>query len=647
MTSTRSPRSVAGLAGLALVVALVAAFQALAPTVALAAPTPLFEGLMVQATDGAGHGYADGTTHPHLLSDGLAFSRPSDGGAYVKSFLSGQVTLVSVNPSGVKANQPSTVVAAGGHVVLFATAATNMGLGPPTALDLYERDVANRTTVRVNKVFNGTWAAVKPGEGSINGDGTLVAFTTATVPSHVAVYDVFGKGSFDVDQSTSHILSNGSSFAPSLAADARLVAFASVGTNLVSGDTNSTTDVFVRDLVNGTTKRVSTGTGGTQLNGASSEPSIDGDGQFVAFTSSATNGASADLNNSPDVFRKDTSGGTLLLISVGTGNGSTRGNGWSEQPAIDDDGQRVAFTSDATTFWGPLGGNGDVFIRDVVAGYTDLVTEQGDPIPDKGESNPVVNADATQVAFESSSTNLTATDTNAKPDAYEQERESLGPFEDWTGLAKQQRADFGASTASSAVAADAKALANGQLTPTHLISELAHAPAWAADREPVTRLYQAFFHREPDVGGLQHWVNKHQAGTKLAAIASEFAKSSEFAHDYGHVSNQQFVTLVYQNVLGRSPDTAGLDHWVAKMAGGLSRGGVMVAFSESSEGVRHLAPQVDALLVGLGMLGGPTVEPDPHTYQLAWSTEQAVGEPEAAAYQYLMSQPYFTRISHL
>jgi uncharacterized protein YkwD len=99
----------------------------------------------------------------------------------------------------------------------------------------------------------------------------------------------------------------------------------------------------------------------------------------------------------------------------------------------------------------------------------------------------------------------------------------------------------------------------------------------------VRRLYLAFFKREPDSAGSTFWVTKLTAGHPLGGIAGEFVKSAEFRSTYGHLSDAQFVTLVYQNVLGRAPDRAGHDYWIARMAQGMGRGSVMVNFSESAE----------------------------------------------------------------
>lgn len=101
--------------------------------------------------------------------------------------------------------------------------------------------------------------------------------------------------------------------------------------------------------------------------------------------------------------------------------------------------------------------------------------------------------------------------------------------------------------------------------------------------EQVRRLYIAFFKREPDAGGSAFWVNKIVNGYPLGQISAEFIKSSEFVTTYGRLSDGQFITMVYQNVMGRTPDSGGYAYWVEKMQQGMGRGGIMTNFSESAE----------------------------------------------------------------
>lgn len=101
----------------------------------------------------------------------------------------------------------------------------------------------------------------------------------------------------------------------------------------------------------------------------------------------------------------------------------------------------------------------------------------------------------------------------------------------------------------------------------------------------VARLYRAFFRRDADSAGLGYWVPKYRAGELcLDEIAEFFSRSSEFVRTYGSLANPEFVRRVYLNVLNREPDPDGYRHWATRLTyGGLSRGEMMVAFSESPE----------------------------------------------------------------
>jgi len=99
----------------------------------------------------------------------------------------------------------------------------------------------------------------------------------------------------------------------------------------------------------------------------------------------------------------------------------------------------------------------------------------------------------------------------------------------------------------------------------------------------IYRLYRAYFLREPDDAGFAYWYLDVAKGASLDKVSDVFAGSSEFRTRYGSIDDAHFVALVYQNVLGRAADAGGRSYWVARMAGGLSRGRVMRFFSESSE----------------------------------------------------------------
>lgn len=106
---------------------------------------------------------------------------------------------------------------------------------------------------------------------------------------------------------------------------------------------------------------------------------------------------------------------------------------------------------------------------------------------------------------------------------------------------------------------------------------------------PIIRLYDAAFDRAPDPGGLDYWTDQLSSGMTLETMASSFIASPEFASLYGaNPTNTQFVTLLYGNVLDRTPDSAGLDWWTNQLANGnYTRPGTLLGFSESLENIQR------------------------------------------------------------
>jgi Leucine-rich repeat (LRR) protein len=103
-------------------------------------------------------------------------------------------------------------------------------------------------------------------------------------------------------------------------------------------------------------------------------------------------------------------------------------------------------------------------------------------------------------------------------------------------------------------------------------------------RQSISRLYFAFFLRRSDHAGLMFWIGRRETDLAMTGIAVFFVTSDEFQSLYGSLSNGDFVSLVYQNVLSRAPDDAGLAFWTGQLdSSAISRGGLMVRFSESTE----------------------------------------------------------------
>ena len=98
------------------------------------------------------------------------------------------------------------------------------------------------------------------------------------------------------------------------------------------------------------------------------------------------------------------------------------------------------------------------------------------------------------------------------------------------------------------------------------------------------RLYQAAFDRVPDQGGLGYWIDQMDSGMGLSQVATGFINSAEFKALYGNnPSNAEFVTLLYDNVLHRTPDAGGYSYWMEQLSSGMTRENVLIGFSESTE----------------------------------------------------------------
>jgi Tol biopolymer transport system component len=151
---------------------------------------------------------------------------------------------------------------------------------------------------------------------------------------------------------------------PSISADGRFVVFFSDASNLVPEDTNRSIDIFVRDTLSNTTTRVSVDSEGNQGNSLSWRPSISGDGRFVVFSSDASNLVSGDTNNSRDIFVRDTLTNTTTRFSVGSeGN---QANESSFGGSISADGRVVVFESAASNLVpGDTNNTWDVFATEI------------------------------------------------------------------------------------------------------------------------------------------------------------------------------------------------------------------------------------------------------------------------------------------
>ena len=339
--------------------------------------------------------------------------------------MSGTLTRVSSGPNGQGNGfslRPS--LSANGTKVAFDSFATNLVAGDTNeATDVFIKDLTTGavTLANLGAGGQGNSFSLRP---SLSADGARVAFSS-NASNLVAgdtngVADVFVKdlatGAVVLVSTGANGPGNDASDAPSLSADGTRVAFTSYASNLVVGDANDRSDVFVRTLATGALLLVSTGASG-QGNDLSDTPSLSADGAKVAFTSFASNLVVGDANDRGDVFVKDLVTGAVTLVSTGA---SGQGNDVSDTPSISADGTRIAFSSFASNLVaGDANSAEDTLLKDLATGTIMLVTAGADGQQSEGAfPGPSISADGTRVAFSSPASNLVTGDTNGTDDVF-------------------------------------------------------------------------------------------------------------------------------------------------------------------------------------------------------------------------------------
>jgi Tol biopolymer transport system component len=354
----------------------------------------------------------------------------------------GNTTRVSVATGGGQANSGSfdPSISADGRYVAFVSAATNLVSGDTNgAWDIFVHDRQTGQTTRVSVATGGGQANLDSLDPSISADGRYVAFVSAATNlvsgdtnnfQDIFVHDRQTGQTTRVSVASDGTQANGHSYAPSISADGRYVAFASLASNLVSGDTNGAWDVFVHDRQTGETTRVSVASDGTQAIGFffGSSPSISADGRYVAFDSWATNLVSGDTNDKPDVFVHDRQTGQTTRVSVSSDG--TQANNGAIYPSISADGRYVAFESNSTNLVsGDTNSVTDIFVHDRQTGQTTRVSVSSDGTQANGgpgwSGNPSsISADGRYVAFHSYADNLVSGDTNSATDIFVHDRQT-------------------------------------------------------------------------------------------------------------------------------------------------------------------------------------------------------------------------------
>lgn len=316
-----------------------------------------------------------------ISSDGqLLVYRGVDSRIYVYNLQTATTTLVSKSSSGVTGNNSSDSpsISADGRYVVFASNATNLVSDDTNSWqDIFMHDLQTSTTTRI----------------SVTSDGTQL---------------------------------NQLSFYPSISGNGRYVVFSSRANNLVNNDTNGIQDIFLKDTQTGAISRLSVNSIGEESTGFqginyNDYGVISEDGKFVAMKSSAWNLVGNTHSGVHYIYLRDIELGTTIRIS----NSNTGGLPFNSSfgISISADGQYITYTSDASNIvFEDTNGYSDVFVYDRLLETTKLISSTSDGIQGTGSSGTSdISSNGNFTIFASTSTNLVSNDTNNSSDIFRRE----------------------------------------------------------------------------------------------------------------------------------------------------------------------------------------------------------------------------------
>ena len=367
---------------------------------------------------------------------------PGDTNGFTDKFVhdrqTGETIRVSVDSDGNQGNGYSlwvSSISGDGRFAAFSSFADNLVPGDTnSASDVFVHDRQTGETSCVSVDSNGNQGNVGSGTSSISLDGRFVAFDSGASSlvsgdtnsvSDVFVHDRQACETIRVSVDSSGNEGNGSSYFPSISSDGHFVVFVSSSNNLVHGDTNGKSDVFLHDLQTGVTNRISVDSSGNESNSSSSvfrSPSITADGRFIAFDSEASNLVPEDFNNTTDVFVHDRQTGETTLVSVDSDG--YQGNGYSRVPSISSNGRFVAFQSNSPLVSEDTNSVADIFLHNRQTGETTRISvDSSGKEGNDNSGNPSISSNGQVIAFQSFASNLVSGDTNNELDIFVYERQ--------------------------------------------------------------------------------------------------------------------------------------------------------------------------------------------------------------------------------
>jgi WD40-like Beta Propeller Repeat len=317
----------------------------------------------------------------------------------------GRTIRVSVTPDGRYSGGFSGVISADGRYVAISTVEPALSPADTNSVgDVYLRDLRTGTITLVSITPQGKAGSYDSYDAGISADGRYVSFTSVSpdlVPgddnerTDIFVRDMRTGRTIIANRSTTGEQAGGDgftqSFGSSLSADGRYVSFTSSAPNLVPGDDNNDVDVFVRDLRARTTTRVSAPlTGAASGGGSGSGATISADGRLVSFRSWAADLVRGDTNDESDFFVRDLRTGRTSRVNLSNSGGQADGGiCCGDASAISGDGRFVAFLSTAGGMVPGFEGGWNLYVRDRRTNTTTVAGRADDDTPLTGDLESV------------------------------------------------------------------------------------------------------------------------------------------------------------------------------------------------------------------------------------------------------------------
>jgi len=349
---------------------------------------------------------------------------------------------ISQGMNGEEANGDSFSprITGDGRYIVFSSDASNLVEGDvKNAEDVFVYDTTNKQTEMISIAENGEYFNRSSMFPDISADGRYIIFQTLATnwgnndsnnSWDALLYDRETKKIINTNVSSEGAQGHSDATSPRISADGLFVCFTSLAFNLVVGDTNEY-DIFLYDVLNEETSRVSVASDGSQttgfvdsegieVKGDSHSCSLSADGRYIAFQSPANNLVQDDFNEMNDVFVHDSVLQTTERVSLSSTN--EEGNGHTGVSSISSNGRFIAFQSGSTNFGDNNKQNKNQFIKDRELGDLKLVnyaTDGTTRISDDSfymKSN--ISGNGQHIAFQSSQSNLTLGDTNETWDTF-------------------------------------------------------------------------------------------------------------------------------------------------------------------------------------------------------------------------------------